>query len=255
MAREQFDLIVFDWDGTLMDSTVHIARSIQAACRDLGLPVPGDDLRCSRPAVSMSMSMSFCPSTMATRSSSCCVALNSMRFIERLQSGSACPRTGCQPIRRGQRHAAPYCVFTSTLERERWWENCQMRGRSGKRTRCRWARANTASNNGTTRRGFWQSDLHRLHVSFRRASYARDLPDEGCGHAAAGSLLKTPDFPLGVSHLILTSPCPALSAGRARAHAVYSQPGASRGAIRPPATYAHRINSFLPTFRYRRNRP
>ena len=128
-------------------------------------------------------------------------------------------------------------------------------GRSGIRTRSRWAHANTASNNGTTRRGFWQSDLHRLHVSFRRASYAQDHPDEGCGHAAAGSLLKTPDFPLGVSHLILTSPCPALSAGRARAHAVYSQPGASRGAIKPPATYAHRINSFLPTFRYRRNRP
>jgi phosphoglycolate phosphatase len=40
MAREQFDLIVFDWDGTLMDSTAHIARSIQAACRDLSLPVP-----------------------------------------------------------------------------------------------------------------------------------------------------------------------------------------------------------------------
>ncbi|TAM04014.1 MAG: HAD family hydrolase [Paraburkholderia sp.] len=43
MAREQFDLIVFDWDGTLMDSTTHITRSIQAACRDLGLPVPGDE--------------------------------------------------------------------------------------------------------------------------------------------------------------------------------------------------------------------
>jgi phosphoglycolate phosphatase len=43
MARKQFDLIVFDWDGTLMDSTAHITRSIQAACRDLGLPVPGDE--------------------------------------------------------------------------------------------------------------------------------------------------------------------------------------------------------------------
>ncbi len=42
MPRQQFDLIVFDWDGTLMDSTAHIARSIQAACRDLGLPVPAD---------------------------------------------------------------------------------------------------------------------------------------------------------------------------------------------------------------------
>src|SRR6202012_6141342 len=42
MAREQFDLIVFDWDGTLMNSTLHITRSLQAACRDLGLPVPDD---------------------------------------------------------------------------------------------------------------------------------------------------------------------------------------------------------------------
>jgi len=42
MARKNFDLIVFDWDGTLMDSTAHITRSIQAACRDLGLPVPDD---------------------------------------------------------------------------------------------------------------------------------------------------------------------------------------------------------------------
>jgi len=42
MARQLFDLIVFDWDGTLMDSTAHITRSIQAACRDLGLTVPDD---------------------------------------------------------------------------------------------------------------------------------------------------------------------------------------------------------------------
>lgn len=33
-------LLVFDWDGTLMDSTAHITRSIQRACADLGLPVP-----------------------------------------------------------------------------------------------------------------------------------------------------------------------------------------------------------------------
>ena len=36
----QFDLIVFDWDGTLCDSTALIVDSIQAACRDLGAPVP-----------------------------------------------------------------------------------------------------------------------------------------------------------------------------------------------------------------------
>ena len=42
MAK-RYDLIVFDWDGTVMDSTAVIAGSIQAACRDLDLPVPSDD--------------------------------------------------------------------------------------------------------------------------------------------------------------------------------------------------------------------
>ena len=36
----RFDLVVFDWDGTLFDSTALIVHSIQAACADLGLPVP-----------------------------------------------------------------------------------------------------------------------------------------------------------------------------------------------------------------------
>ncbi|MFD2366451.1 HAD-IIIA family hydrolase [Pseudoduganella sp. GCM10020061] len=40
MAKKQYDLIVFDWDGTLMDSTGAIVKCIQAAARDLGLPVP-----------------------------------------------------------------------------------------------------------------------------------------------------------------------------------------------------------------------
>lgn len=39
LAR-RFDLLVFDWDGTLVDSTAHIVRSIQSACADLSLPVP-----------------------------------------------------------------------------------------------------------------------------------------------------------------------------------------------------------------------
>lgn len=38
----QFDLIVFDWDGTLFDSTALIVRCIQAACTDLGVPAPTD---------------------------------------------------------------------------------------------------------------------------------------------------------------------------------------------------------------------
>jgi len=40
---KRYDLIVFDWDGTVMDSTAVISGSIQAACRDLGLTVPDDE--------------------------------------------------------------------------------------------------------------------------------------------------------------------------------------------------------------------
>ncbi|MGZ3183739.1 MAG: HAD-IIIA family hydrolase [Telluria sp.] len=43
MPRKKFDLIVFDWDGTLMDSTTAIVRAIQAAAKDVGVPVPKDD--------------------------------------------------------------------------------------------------------------------------------------------------------------------------------------------------------------------
>lgn len=37
---KQFDLIVFDWDGTLVDSTHAIVESIQGAAEDAGLPIP-----------------------------------------------------------------------------------------------------------------------------------------------------------------------------------------------------------------------
>jgi phosphoglycolate phosphatase len=40
--RRSFDLIVFDWDGTLFDSTALIVRCIQHACRDVGAAVPSD---------------------------------------------------------------------------------------------------------------------------------------------------------------------------------------------------------------------
>ncbi len=40
---KRYDLIVFDWDGTVMDSTAIIVRSIQMACSDVGLPIPDDD--------------------------------------------------------------------------------------------------------------------------------------------------------------------------------------------------------------------
>jgi len=42
MAK-RFELIVFDWDGTLMDSAATIASSVQAAARDLGLEPPSDE--------------------------------------------------------------------------------------------------------------------------------------------------------------------------------------------------------------------
>jgi phosphoglycolate phosphatase len=39
----QFDLIAFDWDGTLFDSTKIIVRCIQRAVADVGGTVPADD--------------------------------------------------------------------------------------------------------------------------------------------------------------------------------------------------------------------
>ena len=39
----QFDLICFDWDGTLFDSTAIIVRSIQQAVLDVGGQRPSDE--------------------------------------------------------------------------------------------------------------------------------------------------------------------------------------------------------------------
>jgi phosphoglycolate phosphatase len=41
-AGRHYELIVFDWDGTLADSAAVIVNAIQCACADLGLPVPCD---------------------------------------------------------------------------------------------------------------------------------------------------------------------------------------------------------------------
>ena len=40
---KRFELLIFDWDGTLMDSAAAIVTSLQAACADLQLPVPPDE--------------------------------------------------------------------------------------------------------------------------------------------------------------------------------------------------------------------
>ena len=42
MAKK-FDLLVFDWDGTLLDSTGAIVEAVKATCRDLDLPEPPDE--------------------------------------------------------------------------------------------------------------------------------------------------------------------------------------------------------------------
>lgn len=46
MNHRRYELIVFDWDGTLMDSAAKIVRCFQAAARDAGVPPPADaDIR------------------------------------------------------------------------------------------------------------------------------------------------------------------------------------------------------------------
>ena len=42
MSR-RFELVVFDWDGTICDSTAAIAAAIQDAADDVGLPRPSDE--------------------------------------------------------------------------------------------------------------------------------------------------------------------------------------------------------------------
>jgi phosphoglycolate phosphatase len=41
-VNKRFDLVVFDWDGTLFDSTALIVRCIQNACADVGAPRPSN---------------------------------------------------------------------------------------------------------------------------------------------------------------------------------------------------------------------
>lgn len=56
MAK-QFDLLIFDWDGTLMDSAGVIVDSIQRACEDIGLEAPGD--RASRQIIGLGLTQAL----------------------------------------------------------------------------------------------------------------------------------------------------------------------------------------------------
>lgn len=50
---KQFDLLIFDWDGTLMDSAGVIVDSIQRACVDIGLDAPSE--RASRQIIGLGL--------------------------------------------------------------------------------------------------------------------------------------------------------------------------------------------------------
>lgn len=57
LKPRQFDLLIFDWDGTLMDSAGVIVDSIQRACVDIGLDAPGD--RASRQIIGLGLAQAL----------------------------------------------------------------------------------------------------------------------------------------------------------------------------------------------------
>jgi len=54
---KQFDLLIFDWDGTLMDSAGVIVDSIQRACEDIGLAAPSE--RASRQIIGLGLAQAL----------------------------------------------------------------------------------------------------------------------------------------------------------------------------------------------------
>lgn len=40
----KFEMVIWDWDGTIMNSTPTIVECMQQACRDLAMPVPSDQM-------------------------------------------------------------------------------------------------------------------------------------------------------------------------------------------------------------------
>jgi len=51
--KNRFELLIFDWDGTLVDSIQWIVESLHFAARDQGLPVPSD--RLARSVIGLSL--------------------------------------------------------------------------------------------------------------------------------------------------------------------------------------------------------
>ena len=44
VSYKDFDFFVFDWDGTVLDTISSIICSYQYACKEMGFPVPDDDV-------------------------------------------------------------------------------------------------------------------------------------------------------------------------------------------------------------------
>lgn len=55
-----FEMYVFDWDGTLMDTTRLIMQGYQHASKALGYPVPSDELVLSTIGLNRSDSIALC---------------------------------------------------------------------------------------------------------------------------------------------------------------------------------------------------
>ena len=74
MQSKNYQLYVFDWDGTVMDTTGLIARGMQQACVTLGYPQP--DLDACRETIGLPFAESFArvaPGLRAARRVSDCV--------------------------------------------------------------------------------------------------------------------------------------------------------------------------------------
>jgi phosphoglycolate phosphatase len=55
--KDRFDVLVFDWDGTLFDSIHWIVECLQFAATECGLPVPSD--RSARSVIGLSLERAF----------------------------------------------------------------------------------------------------------------------------------------------------------------------------------------------------
>lgn len=86
--KHTFDLLIFDWDGTLMDSTAHIVRAIQRTCADLGLPEASP--RAARHVIGLSMHNALaciCPDLPVARYPEATAAFQ-RHFLQDPQTGS-----------------------------------------------------------------------------------------------------------------------------------------------------------------------